>query len=111
MAARLPPTRSRPRPNTLRASLADNLREFEKNVADAGGGATARIGAQAAKFVATISDRLSAIELTIDTHGADLDVRLGKRADATADLLARRIDKFEIRRRTRPTKSSASSTA
>ena len=81
----------------LRASLADNLREFEKNVADVGGGATARIGAQAAKFVATISDRLSAIESTIDTHGADLDVRLGKRADATADLLARHIDRFEIR--------------
>jgi hypothetical protein len=81
----------------LRASLADNLREFEKNVADVGGGATARIGAQAAKFVATISDRLSAIESTIDTHGADLDVRLGKRADATADLLARHIDRFEVR--------------
>ena len=34
---------------------------------------------------------------TIDTHGADLDARLGKRADATADLLALHIDRFESR--------------
>ncbi len=97
MAAKLPPTGSRPRPNTCaprwRIICVNSRKTSPMSAAAPRRGSAPR--RQNSSPPSRIAFRRSSS--TIDTHGADLDVRLGKRADATADLLARHIDRFEVR--------------